>query len=77
MTLPIIGIPLVPVTIFTYIGIILPSYLSLSVQGEKSLHPLIRYAVGFFFPILVSMPFIALHIYLSSLGYIDPSVLGH
>lgn len=29
LTLPIIGIPLAPVTMLTYIGIILPSYLSL------------------------------------------------
>jgi hypothetical protein len=32
LTLPIIGIPLVPVTMLTYIGIILPSYLSLIKQ---------------------------------------------
>ncbi len=67
MTLPIIGIPLVPVTMFTYIGIILPSYLSLTAQGEKVLHPLLRYALGFFFPILTSIPLILVHTYLSGL----------
>ncbi len=77
MTLPIIGIPLVPVTMFTYIGIILPSYLSLTAQGEKVLHPLLRYALGFFFPIVTSIPLILVHTYLSGLWYIDPSVLGH
>ena len=67
MTLPIIGIPLVPVTMFTYIGIILPSYLSLTAQGEKVLHPHLRYALGFFFPILTSIPLILVHTYLSGL----------
>lgn len=77
MTLPIIGIPLIPVTMFTYIGIILLSYLSLATQGEKILHPVFRYSLGFFFPIVTSIPLILIHSYLSGLGYIDPSILAH
>lgn len=75
LTLPIIGIPLIPVTMLTYIGIILPSYLSLWNPWEKTLHPLLRYTLGFFFPILVSVPFIIIHNSLADLGYIDPSIL--
>ena len=77
LTLPIIGIPLIPVTMLTYIGIILPSYLSLTKQSDKSGHPLLRYGLGLFFPILVTLPFLVIHWYLSELGYIDPSILSH
>ena len=77
LTLPIIGIPLAPVTMLTYIGIILPSYLSLDKEWEKRLHPILRYSIGLLFPILVSIPFLALHGFLSNLGYIDPSILTH
>jgi hypothetical protein len=61
LTLPIIGIPLIPVTMLTYIGIILPSYLSLTKQSEKSIHPLWRYSLGLLFPILISLPFLVIH----------------
>ncbi len=76
-TLPVIGIPLISVTMLTYIGIILPSYLSLRKRGDKILHPVLRYSIGFLFPILVSVPLVLFHDYLSALWYIDPSILTH
>jgi hypothetical protein len=65
------------VTMLTYIGIILPSYLSLIKQWDKKLHPILRYSIGLLLPLLMSIPFLALHGFLSNLGYIDPSILTH
>lgn len=75
-SLPIIGIPLLVVNFFTYIGIILPSYIFLGNPGKHILHPIIRSPLGFLFPILISVPLIFIHTYLAELGYIDPSILS-
>lgn len=75
LTIPILGIPLILPTMFTYIGIIIPSVLSLQKMGERQLPNYLRYSLGILMPIIASMPFIAVHILLSKAGLIDPTVL--
>lgn len=75
LNMPIMGISLILPTMFTYIIIILPSLLSLRSMSERSLHPILKYPLGFFFPIIISIPFLLIHSYMSSLWYIDPSIL--
>ena len=75
LTLPILGIPLILPTMFTYMGIIFPSLLSLQKGGGIKLPIFPRYVIGFLFPILVSLPFLLVHALLTKAGLVDPTVL--
>ena len=75
LAFPILGIALILPTMFTYMGIILPSLLSLRSHGTRRWHWSIRYSVGFLFPILVSIPFLMVHGWLTEAGFIDPGIL--
>lgn len=75
LTIPILGIPLILPTMFTYIGISMPSVLSLQKMGERQLSGYVKYPLGILMPIIASMPFIVVHILLSKAGLIDPTVL--
>jgi hypothetical protein len=77
LTFPIMGIALLLPTMFTYMGIIMPSLLSMRSQSKRPGNRLLRYGVGFVFPIIVSMPFILVHTWLTNAGFIDPTVLTH
>ncbi len=76
LTIPLFGIPLILPTMVTYIGIILPSLLSLRLVATKPLPPVVRYVIGLLFPLLVTIPFLVLHGALTQLGVVDPTVLG-
>jgi hypothetical protein len=75
LTIPIMGIPLLLPTMFTYIGIILPSLLSLRSPGARKWNRPARYLAGLVFPVIVSIPFILIHTLLTNAGFIDPQVL--
>lgn len=75
LSIPILGIPLVLPTMFTYFAILFPSLLSLQPGNQKSLNRFGKYLFGFMFPILVSLPFLLVHALLSKIGLIDPTVL--
>jgi len=75
LTIPILGIPLILPTMFTYMAIIMPSILSLRSQSTRPLNRPLRYLLGFVFPIIVSMPFIFIHTLLTNAGLIDPTIL--
>ena len=75
LTFPILGMALILPTMFTYMGIILPSILSLRSHGTRRWHWSIRYSMGFLFPILVSIPFVMVHGWLTETGFIDPTIL--
>ena len=75
LAIPILGVALLLPTMFTYMAIIMPSILSLRSQGTRQLNRLLRYLLGFFFPIIVSMPFIFVHTLLTNAGLIDPTIL--
>ncbi|MCA9357151.1 hypothetical protein KC872_02980, partial [Candidatus Kaiserbacteria bacterium] len=69
------GLALVLPTMFTYMGIIAPSLLSLKQVGTKELSKTLRYALGLLLPILCSVPFLIIHTILVQAGYIDVTVL--
>lgn len=75
LTIPILGIPLILPTMFTYFAILFPSLLSLEPRNLKPLSKPAKYLFGFLFPILVSLPFLFVHTLLSKAGLIDPAVL--
>lgn len=75
VTIPIMGIPLILPTMFTYMGIIAPSLLSLKVTGLRRHPMLLRYTIGILFPVLVSIPFVFLHGVLTEAGIVDSTVL--
>ena len=75
LTIPILGIPLILPTMFTYMAIIMPSILSLRSQSTRPLNRPFRYLLGFVFPIIVSIPFIFIHTLLTNAGLIDPTIL--
>lgn len=60
ITSPLMGILLILPTMYTYAVLIAPSLLSLPKEklGQKKLDAFARYALGFFVPILFSIPFI-------------------
>lgn len=60
ITIPIMGILLILPTMYTYAIIITPSLLSLRKEklGQKNLNVIMRYVLGFIFPIIISLPFI-------------------
>ena len=76
LTIPILGIPLIPITMLAYMGIILPSLLSLRETGTREVPSYVRYFIGILFPIMMSVPFFLIHGYLVGLGYIDVTVLS-
>lgn len=73
--IPILGIPLILPTMFTYMGIIAPSILSMKEFGKREISVPIRYGIGLLFPWLVSIPFVVIHILLSRARITDPTVL--
>ena len=75
LTIPIMGIALLLPTMFTYIGIILPSVLSLPAQDARRHRNVIRYFTGLVFPIIMSMPFVFIHTLLTNSGWLDPTIL--
>jgi hypothetical protein len=75
LTVPIMGIALLLPTMFTYIGIILPSILSLPTHGTRRQTSVIRYFTGLIVPIIMSMPFVFLHTLLTNAGWLDPTIL--
>lgn len=75
LTIPILGVPLILPTMFTYFAVLFPSLLSLRSRETRALSGPVRYIVGFLFPILVSLPFLFVHALLSKAGLIDPTVL--
>ena len=60
VTIPLMGVLLILPTMYTYAVIIAPSLLSFPKEklGQKKLGAFARYTLGFFVPILFSLPFI-------------------
>jgi hypothetical protein len=75
MTIPVIGIPLILPTMFTYMAIIAPSLLSLPVFSTRKLPWVFRYVLGLIIPLAISIPFVLIHTKLSEMGLIDPTIL--
>lgn len=75
LTIPIMGMALLLPTMFTYIGIILPSVLSLPTHDTRRQKSMLRYFTGLVFPILMSMPFVFIHALLTNAGWLDPTIL--
>lgn len=75
LVIPILGIPLILPTMFTYFAILFPSHLSSEHGNSKALSKPAKYLFGFLFPILVSLPFLFVHALLFKAGLIDPTVL--
>ena len=76
LTIPIMGIALLLPTMFTYIGIILPSILSLPAHDTRRQKSVGRYFTGLIFPIVMSMPFVFIHTLLTNAGWLDPTILA-
>lgn len=72
---PILGTALLLPTMFTYMGIIMPSVVSIDSQGTRRWNKPIRYLIGLVFPVIMSMPFVFVHTLLAEAGLIDPTIL--
>lgn len=72
---PIMGTVLILPTMFTYSIIIAPSIMSFRGGEKKSIPVLYRYIIGFFFPIIVSLPFLLILMILKNhFPYIFPPI---
>lgn len=72
---PIFWITLILPTMFTYIVIIFPSLVSLKQEWTKDISRFLKYSLWIILPIIISIPFLLIHAYLSYLWLIDPSIL--
>lgn len=75
LAIPILGIPLVLPTVFTYFFILYPSILSLTPRETIEISRPKRYLLWIIVPLIASVPLILIHTYLSWLWYIDPTIL--
>ena len=74
-TFPLFGLALILPTMFTYMGIIAPAYLSLGEQGSRRPSKIFLYIAGLIFPILTTLPFLVIYGIFVKLGVVDPAVL--
>ncbi len=79
LNFPVMGGALILPTMFTYMGIIIPSVFALrsrrAITPVRTLNRPLRLLVGFVFPIIVSIPFVFIHTLLTNAGLMDPTIL--